>query len=614
MALPFNPMSFVTPYTAVGTSRIGSGAAMANAANAARNTKVQEGYLANTQKRTDLEEQHYGEQAMDQARAQLEAALEFGNPDRTEAALNNLRVIAQRYGYPVTEVRGTAQLDNGVADAMSETRAVTGASGSGTEEDPFDVDSPEFQAEAEAETKPSGSATYSEEDIANHLRSVGGLKALSTGPASADPNEAGANARIDAQLAPSPFTGQVPGGSLPSPFGGNIPLSALKPVPMPDRPMTADPSLPRAIPMPEAFSVDPSLPRAVPMPVIEPGGSGALKKFGIGGGGSGSRPEAAPRVPGGSLPIAPPQPSTGQPALQGFSILGKDGKPLYTVAPKDIENRQRSRATGVFQGLREKTRDPNEQQWLDEAEAIAGRLVGVVSLDEAVKAGLAHFTNRVNGANKMAVVEANRKPRYGGGGGAPSTGGYATGREGQAQRALTDDAWAAVNNTMANFDIKGLNKTDNGLANAQAGLTSSNPASQRGAIRNILKAMSGLTVNAKEEAGYAQLAGLAEQARNMLAQLTGDDMSPEYIAAVKQMLSEWRAESAKIRGEAGRKAADAYLSFAPQAPDDVLQGQADGIYRYFVGGDGGGGAPKYKPPGERAKAQSNTPGKKLLED
>ncbi|HET7088708.1 MAG TPA: hypothetical protein VFL17_08675, partial [Anaerolineae bacterium] len=130
--------------------------------------------------------------------------------------------------------------------------------------------------------------------------------------------------------------------------------------------------------------------------------------------------------------------------------------------------------------------------------------------------------------------------------------------------------------------------------------------SQRGAVRNILKAMSGLTVNAKEEAGYERLAGLAEQAKNMLAQITGDDMSPQYIAAVKQMLGEWRAESARIRADAGRRAADAYLSFAPRAPEEVLSGQADGIYRYFVGGgSSGGGERKYKTPEERKPKESD---------
>ncbi len=513
MPLPFNPMSFVTPYTAVGTSRIGAGQGFANVINQARNAKVQEGYLQNTQRRTDIDEQHYGQQEMDKARQQLDAAMLSGNTDMANAALNNLKAIGERYGFTIAETRSDAALDTGVTDKVGEQKALTpGSAGKlrpdevGSEEKPLDVDA---------------------------------YDAAQVTDGSSDKVNSEADARIDAELAqePSPFTGGVrtPGGSLP-----------------------AQAALVAAVTSAESSPL---------------------------------------RTPGGSLPT-PVTAGAREAPLRGYTLIGKDGKPLYTVAPKDVESRQRARVGEVFAGLASKSTDPKEKQWIAEAQAAATNAVGTMPLDEAVQLGLKLFMQRVQGAQSLAITEANHKPRWGGGGGAPA-GGYATGKEGQARRAMTDDAWTAIQNTMGNFDIKGLNKTDNGLVNAQAGLNSTNPASQRGAIRNILKAMSGLTVNAKEEAGYAQLAGLAEQARNMLAQLTGDEMSPEYIAAVKQMLSEWRAESAKLRGEAGRRAADAYMGLSPQAPEEVVQEQADTIYRYFVGGSVGGSKPKYQTPEER---------------
>ncbi len=501
--MPINPMSFVTPYTAVGTGHRGGGASFANSINQAKQQKVSEGYLQNAQRQQSQNELRFGQKEVDQARERLDGALMSGNSDAVELAANNLRAVAQRYGFSLTETRSDAQLKSSVKTPVGKQEA------QGTEGNPFDADSPEFKAEAAKEVPTDGS-----DDAVN----------------------AEADKRIDAQLAPSPFTGGVPGGSLPQ-MGNAATASESSPV----------------------------------------------------------------RPPGGSLPASPvaEPPGTSEAPLRGYTLTGADGKPLYSVAPKDIEGRQRQRVGDVFEGLASKTQDPQEHQWLAQAKAETEKLIGTMPMDEAVKIGLGFYLDRMKARDNLSVVEANRKPRWGGGS-VPASGGYATGKEGQAQRAMTDDAWTAIQNTMGNFDIKGLNKTDNGLANAQAGLTSANPASQRGAVRNILKAMSGLTVNAKEEAGYAQLAGIAEQAKNMLSQLTGDEMSPEYVAAVKQMLNEWRAESQKIRSDAGRRAAEAYVGLSPQAPEDVVQDQADTIYRYFVGGSAGGKA-KYSPPEERAK-------------
>lgn len=277
--------------------------------------------------------------------------------------------------------------------------------------------------------------------------------------------------------------------------------------------------------------------------------------------------------------------------------ITKGGKQLYeSTGPS---GRWAPMVQSVFQAAAQH-QDPEFAAAGKRAQEMATKLIGVdgIAPKDAIKFAADQLQNEIQNITNFRRTELGTRPKYGGGGGAPASG-FATGALRTAQGALTDDAWKAIDATMLNYGVRALNATDNGLRNAQGGLNSSNPASQRGAIRNILKAMSGLTVNAKEEAGYERLAGLAEQAKNMLAQLTGDEMSPEYISAVKQMLVEWRAESARIRDEAGRRAADAYMGLSPQAPGDVIQGQADTIYRYF---QGAGGESKYKSPKERGAA------------
>jgi hypothetical protein len=276
--------------------------------------------------------------------------------------------------------------------------------------------------------------------------------------------------------------------------------------------------------------------------------------------------------------------------------ISKGGKQLYeSTGPS---GRWVPMVQGVFQAAAQH-QDPEYAAAGKRAQQMATKLIGVdgIAPKDAIKFAADQLQNEIQNITNFRRTELGTRPKYGGGGAQSS--GFATGALRGAQGALTDDAWKAIDATMVNYGVRALNATDNGLRNAQSGLNSDNPASQRGAIRNILKAMSGLTVNAKEEAGYERLAGLAEQAKNMLSQLTGDDMSPGYIAAVKQMLAEWRAESARIRDEAGRRAADAYVGLAPQAPPEVIQGQADTIYRYF---QGAGGESKYKPPAERPQS------------
>ncbi len=160
--MAINPMAFVTPYTAVGTSRIGAGQGFANVINNARNTKVQEGYLANTQRRQSVDEQRYNNQEVDKAHQSLLSAIASGDQDAVEAAANNLRAVGSRYGVTIDEVRSDRAQANIAGQTGKANKALSAAEapeggryGLGTEEVPFDVDAYDAaQAQASGKQTP----------------------------------------------------------------------------------------------------------------------------------------------------------------------------------------------------------------------------------------------------------------------------------------------------------------------------------------------------------------------------------------------------------------------------------------------------------------------------
>lgn len=424
-----NPMAFVTPYTAVGTTGIGAGARFADIMQNARNAETQKGWLKNAERQQSFNEEKYGQKEVDTARQQLDAAMMLGNPDAVEAAANNLRAVGSRYGVTIAETRSDSQLKGGVATAQGEQQAEVGseanplnvdaydAQGKGPKASPFDADSPEFQAEAQAETS--------------------GVR--------------------------------PPGGSLPT--------------------------------------------------------------------SSGTAPGI--RTPGGSLPVAAPAPeTTKQPPLQGYSLIDRDGKPLYTVAPKDVEMRQRQRVSDVFAGLMEQTQDQDEHTWLKQGQAEASKLVGVMPIDDAVKMGLQQYMNQMNNRNKLSVVEANRKPRYGG----PGT---PTGLMGK-----NDDKAESTDKYGDNIEMalqhRGIPAAEESLAQAEGALTSGDPALQKDALKIILKARSGLTVSEGERRSYSMVDGALPAIGNAIAQWTGQPLDPQTIQSYLNIVRNMRRANTEV--------------------------------------------------------------------
>lgn len=530
MALPFNPMSFVTPYTAVGAGHRGGGASFANSINQAKQQKVSEGYLANTQHQTEQNDKRFGQKEVDQARERLDGALMSGNQDAVELAANNLRAVATRYGYSLTETRSDAQLKSGVTTPVGKQEAF----GDGSDEHPFDVDAYD--------------AAQAKGEVTN---------------GSSDKVNAEADARINSELAqqPNPFTGGVPGGSLPA----NDPEG---------RPIDRESPGYKAI-MAAAKRQEAEAPPGF-YDTIEAKRGGDLMRSG------GTAPAQAPgvpatmppvRTPGGSLPAASAAepPGTSEAPIRGYSLNGPDGKPIYSVAPNDIAGRQRQRVGAVFEGLASKTQDPNELKWLAQAQAEAEKLVGIMSLDEAVKTGLAHYVGQMNSRDKLAMVEANHKPRFGGGGGAPAmASGVVGGKEGQVLGQLSDDELQLIQHFKANSRFPAMEEADRGARAALNSLNSSNPSSQFFAIRQLIQSMSGKTVGAKEEGFYSRMSGLADEIANKFNMAAGEEMTPEYRDKVKILLQEMASYYANERADLGKQAASYY--------EGRMQDRADGEY------------------------------------
>jgi hypothetical protein len=502
-------MSFVTPYTAVGTSRIGAGQGFANVINQARNARVQEGYLQNTQKRTDLDEQHYGQQEMDKARRQLDAAMESGNNDMAEAAVRNLKVIAERYGLGVAETRSDIALNTGVTDKVGDQKALTpGSAGKlrpdevGSEEKPLDVDA--YDAAQKVPTDGSSDRVNSEADarIDQALRTPGG--SLPAGPPS-----------------PPETTDLTPGEEKQ--FQAWAKASGIRDLNSPDAHYDYRGFWKSTGGAPIRWGKDhfPDTFKQHGHPTFS-----NESEYAKGDGGSWQGETFVPpiRTPGGSLPT-PVTAGAREAPLRGYTLIGRDGKPLYTVAPKDVEANQRKRVGDVFAGLASKSTDPKEKEWLAEAEAAAAAAVGTMPLDEAVQVGLKLFMQRVQGAQALATTEANHKPRPGGGGG---------GLMGKGADIAESIRYYSI--PAANRAQKIINETDQ-YADMQAGLESGDPALQRNAINVLYKIRAGTAVSAAEDARVGGIVSMLDKLENKFRQWTGGPISPELLAAMKQIVA-----------------------------------------------------------------------------
>lgn len=483
----------MTPYTALSVGNAGKD--FMDSLAQARASGVSEGYLKNAQRQQAVGEERYGQQELDKARSQLDQAMLSGNSDMADAALNNLKTIASRYGLSIAETRSSAALDTGVTDKFGQQKAEP-SYGSGTKEDPFDADSPGFKASAGAIDNGSDDRTNEEADQR-------------------------INQALVAERA-APFTGmRPPGGSLP-------PVAA----------------------------------QGSPAPI---------------------------RTPGGSLP-APETAGVGEAPLRGYTLLGKDGKPMYTVAPRDVEMSQRKRVEDVFSALAEKTDDPQEKQWLSQAQAMAGKLVGTMPLDDAVKEGLQMFTGRVQGLQKLAIVQANKKGL--GGPGVPSGLMGKNDDRAESVEKYADDIEGALQHA-------GIPKAEEMLGQAEGALRSGDPALQKDALKLILQARSGLTVTEAERRSYNQVDGALSGLQATLAQWTGAPLPEGQVRALMAIVQNMR----QANGATRQSLIDHYRKVYEaqnrrKVADDVLRERSQAL------------DPNAPPTGPGGK----TPGQKLLEE
>lgn len=439
--MAFNPAAFVTPYTAVGASSKGAGAAFANVMQNARQQDISKGYLGLQTRQQDFNEKKYANEEIDAAHKALLGAIAGGDPDAVEAAANNMRAVGSRYGLTIDEIRSDRAQANVAGAAPEAGKAL---------------------AEVERDEEPAPPPDTAQKDTTAEQEAFFGAKAKGGSqrikpPAAAvptiDADEEASNARINAALAadqPSPFTGmRPPGGTLP-----------------------------------RAASV--------------------------------AEPAGASEAP-----------------LRGYTIRGPDGKPIYSVSPKDVVTGQRERVSAIFDGIRSQLGDQTDAAGLNEAERIAHGLVGVLTPQQAALKGLEHFEQSQLNRNKLEVVEQNRRPRWGGGGMGSMSGLMGKNED----RAESTDKYG--DNIEQALQHRGIPASEQALSQAEGALLSGDPALQKDALKIILKARSGLTVSESERRSYSMVDGALPAISNAIAQWTGEPLDEKtiqsYLAIVRNM-------------------------------------------------------------------------------
>lgn len=523
MPLPFNPAQFVTPYT--GTSgAIGAGRGFADMILGFKNQKTSQGYLENTQNQTAFAQKKYGEEQVDGAHKALLSAIASGDQDQVEAAANNMRVIGARYGVTIDEERSDRAEAN-VAGGKTQARASQAVE---QEEEPAEPEEPEAGADGNGSEPPD--TTAQQEKFFRIWGQMGGGKPQApSAPPDFDADEEAANARIDQQLQADraqPFTGmRPPGGVLPRAPDGVVDL--------------------------------------------DEGGAPPLE---IGG----------PMPPGGVLPrqasVAEP-PGASEAPLRGYTLRGPDGKVIYQVSPKDVVSGQRQRVGAVFDGLPANAGDAGA---VAEAKQIAMGLVGVLTPQQAVAKGLDHLEQGQHGRMALDTVEANRKPRFGGGG----AGGGLMGKGQDISESIRYYDSAARQQAKKIFD------EDSQYADMEGGLNSGDPGLQRNAINVLYKIRAGTAVSAAEDARVSGIVSMLDKYENKFRQWTGGPISPEMLNAMQQIVAMKRAINSDMQQRIYDHQAELYeaQNEGKVKDPDVLKKRSNTIRK---GGriSGGGGEP-----------------------
>lgn len=201
-----NPMTFVTPVRqGRATSGLELGRFLADQRSEKARQGISEGYLALQTRQQDLSEQKLRQAELDKAIADLDDARLLGNPDHVTVAEDNLRRVAGRHGYSLSEATAAGGAPPNLRDFTSE-----GA--------------PEQEAEPDAELPteaPAPADTTAEQESFFRGLGKGKRPAVRQSP-QVDPDEAASNARIDAALQRELLGARAFGASLP-PQRGSAP-------------------------------------------------------------------------------------------------------------------------------------------------------------------------------------------------------------------------------------------------------------------------------------------------------------------------------------------------------------------------------------------------------
>lgn len=289
-----------------------------------------------------------------------------------------------------------------------------------------------------------------------------------------------------------------------------------------------------------------------------------------------STESAAPQAAGFSMPgrgIAPPRP------LTSLTITDAKGRELYraTGDAQAVAERQRLRAQSVFSELAKGAGDDVERQLIQQAGDTAAGLIGTMPLEKAVKTGLDLYQDAMRRRNAMAVVEANRKPRFGSGGG--GGGKYALGASGKADAALNDDADKVRTMWVNSEGYKKLAEQVSMLDDAEAGLMSPDGVAQNNALATLRRIQSGLTLNASEMRDFEGAAGMLEALKKRYERYVGQGELPEeYKRQVAAVIASMRSVADRRMERSSQEAYDYFMRTRARAgAPEIVQEKGEAI-------------------------------------
>lgn len=305
-------------------------------------------------------------------------------------------------------------------------------------------------------------------------------------------------------------------------------------------------------------------------------------------------------APEGGAPAAPtPQPI-------GWRIKHPDGSVLAEFHNVNTQDYQKEQVKRIGDALLSQAVTPEDKEAAQRAAVYGSALVGVVPVGEIGKRmAMRYDTDQRNSISRDIQEQKNKRfSMRGGGGPAGMVPGGPTKGAHKLDQDLFNRVDSVVKDAQGSEGYKALAALEQSLTQMNAAMSSGNAMSERIAVQQQLRDLTGKASRESEQAAITGAAGMWDSMRNKLDLWVSDNptLSENYKKQFRSMIATQRQYVQQAKDKLGREVAARIREESSGYPEEDQLQAADVAYGAFTGVH----AKPYSPPHERSAAPAAT--------